>query len=190
MTAIQPGMSVRDSQILELLRAKVDVQRVVEIGAWRSAWTPQHVARMVAEHFTPQRSGKQQPPVQARKPAKPPTPVRPVADCGTIGGYARHKRRKEKPCGPCREARNAYTRQLRAKHAGRSLPPQWALWEPPTYTGAVTDVQLTPARADVLSELCRGFGNASIGRRLGIAPDTVKSHIKDVLAALGARDRT
>ncbi|MCW2899978.1 MAG: hypothetical protein JWO67_2243, partial [Streptosporangiaceae bacterium] len=92
-------------------------QRVVEIGAWRSAWTPQHVARMVAEHITPQRSGKQPPAVQVRKAAKPPSPVRSVADCGTIGGYARHYRRKEESCAPCREARKAYRRQLRADHA-------------------------------------------------------------------------
>lgn len=44
---------------------------------------------------------------------------------------------------------------------------------------------LTPREAEVLYLLALGHANKAIGRRLGIAPDTVKNHLTAVYAVLG-----
>lgn len=49
---------------------------------------------------------------------------------------------------------------------------------------------LTPREHDVLRMLCTGLDNKSIGLRLGVAPGTVKTHVKTLLQKLGARSRT
>ncbi|WP_343629090.1 response regulator transcription factor [Roseateles sp.] len=49
---------------------------------------------------------------------------------------------------------------------------------------------LTPREHDVLRMLCTGLDNKSIGQRLGVAPGTVKTHVKTLLQKLGARSRT
>lgn len=49
---------------------------------------------------------------------------------------------------------------------------------------------LSPRQADVLDGLMRGQTNLEIGERLGIALPTVKVHVRAVLRALGARNRT
>jgi DNA-binding NarL/FixJ family response regulator len=51
--------------------------------------------------------------------------------------------------------------------------------------------RLLPAREfDVLRLLAEGVGNREIGRRLNIAPSTVKSYCARIYERLGARDRT
>jgi DNA-binding NarL/FixJ family response regulator len=42
----------------------------------------------------------------------------------------------------------------------------------------------------VLRALAEGLSNAEIARRIWISPETVKTHVKSILAKLGVRDRT
>lgn len=50
-------------------------------------------------------------------------------------------------------------------------------------------VALTGRQRDVLERMAEGKSNKEIGRDLGIAPDTVKSHVSQVFALLGAVNR-
>jgi DNA-binding NarL/FixJ family response regulator len=49
---------------------------------------------------------------------------------------------------------------------------------------------LTPRETDVIHAMARGNSNRRIAEALLINEDTVKGHVKSVLAKLGARDRT
>jgi DNA-binding NarL/FixJ family response regulator len=42
----------------------------------------------------------------------------------------------------------------------------------------------------VAEQLVRGLANKEIARELQIAPETVKSHVRDIMQRLGARNRT
>ena len=48
---------------------------------------------------------------------------------------------------------------------------------------------LTAREVEVLAEIAAGATNAEISQRLFIAPTTVKTHVKNLLVKLGARDR-
>jgi DNA-binding CsgD family transcriptional regulator len=48
---------------------------------------------------------------------------------------------------------------------------------------------LTPRETDVVRLVCRGAGNREIGRALGIALQTVKTHLEHVYRKLGVRTR-
>jgi DNA-binding NarL/FixJ family response regulator len=61
-------------------------------------------------------------------------------------------------------------------------------WQPPPVT-EVRQVIVTARQADVLNGICAGYSNRRTGHVLGITEDTVKSHVRDLLNALGARDR-
>jgi DNA-binding NarL/FixJ family response regulator len=50
--------------------------------------------------------------------------------------------------------------------------------------------QLSPREIDVLRLIAAGNANKQIAGRLGIAEDTVKSHITNILSKFGANDRT
>lgn len=52
-------------------------------------------------------------------------------------------------------------------------------------------VQLTRRERDVVAELaCDGASNAEIAERLGITEDTVKTVMRNALAAVGSANRT
>jgi DNA-binding NarL/FixJ family response regulator len=52
------------------------------------------------------------------------------------------------------------------------------------------DDALTPREIDVLRLVARGNGNKAIAAQLSLTEETVKSHIRSILAKLGANDRT
>lgn len=49
--------------------------------------------------------------------------------------------------------------------------------------------QLTVREVEVLEHLVYGLGNAEIGERLGISPETVQTHIRNLMAKVGASSR-
>jgi DNA-binding NarL/FixJ family response regulator len=76
---------------------------------------------------------------------------------------------------------------IRAVHAGqRRIPPDLAA-ELADHAG---EDQLSPREIDVLRLIAAGNANKQIAGRLGIAEDTVKSHVTNILSKLGANDRT
>jgi DNA-binding NarL/FixJ family response regulator len=53
-----------------------------------------------------------------------------------------------------------------------------------------TDDALTPREADILRLVASGDANKEIAARLSLTEETVKSHVRNILAKLGANDRT
>ena len=53
-----------------------------------------------------------------------------------------------------------------------------------------TDGKLTPREISVLRLVAAGSANKEIGAQLSLTEVTVKSHVKNILAKLGANDRT
>ena len=49
---------------------------------------------------------------------------------------------------------------------------------------------LSASQQRVAEQLVRGLANKEIARELQIAPETVKSHVRDIMQRLGARNRT
>ena len=76
---------------------------------------------------------------------------------------------------------------IRAVHAGQKrIPPEVAA----ELADHAADESLTSREIDVLRLISTGNANKEIAGRLSIAEDTVKSHITNILAKLGASDRT
>ena len=76
---------------------------------------------------------------------------------------------------------------IRTVHAGRRrIPPEIAA----ELAEHVTDDALTAREVEILKRAAGGSANKAIASQLGISEDTVKSHMKNVLAKLDAKDRT
>ena len=76
---------------------------------------------------------------------------------------------------------------IRAVHAGQKrIPPEVAA----ELAGHATEDQLTSREIAVLRLIATGNANKEIAGQLSIAEDTVKSHVTNILAKLGANDRT
>ena len=76
---------------------------------------------------------------------------------------------------------------IRAIHAGhKRLSPEVAA----EIAEHVSDNALTPREVDVLRLVAGGNANKEIAARLSLTEETVKSHIRNILAKLGANDRT
>ncbi|MFG2298184.1 response regulator [Streptomyces sp. NPDC048603] len=73
----------------------------------------------------------------------------------------------------------AAVRDLAARHSAAARPPA-AAWV----------ARLTDREADVLKLMAGGLSNHEISARLGVGPQTVKTHVAGVLAKTGSRDRT
>lgn len=56
--------------------------------------------------------------------------------------------------------------------------------------GHAEDDELTPRETQVLGHVATGAANRDIAASLGIAEETVKAHMKSILAKLQAKDRT
>jgi DNA-binding NarL/FixJ family response regulator len=76
---------------------------------------------------------------------------------------------------------------IRAVHAGRRrIPPEIAA-EIAEHAG---DDALTEREIEVLSRVAVGSANKQVAAQLYISEETVKAHMKSILAKLGAKDRT
>lgn len=76
---------------------------------------------------------------------------------------------------------------IRAVHAGQKRLSSEVAAEIAEH---VTDDALTPREIDVLRLVAGGNANKEIAARLSLTEETVKSHIRNILAKLGANDRT
>ena len=76
---------------------------------------------------------------------------------------------------------------IRAVHAGQKrLPAEVAA----QIAEHATDDSLTPREIDVLRSVAEGNANKEIAAQLSLSEETVKGHVKNILAKLGANDRT
>jgi DNA-binding NarL/FixJ family response regulator len=76
---------------------------------------------------------------------------------------------------------------IRAVHAGQKrLPPEIAA----EIAEHSTDAVLTPREIDVLRLIAGGNSNKAIASHLSLTEETIKGYIKNILAKLGANDRT
>jgi DNA-binding NarL/FixJ family response regulator len=76
---------------------------------------------------------------------------------------------------------------IRAVHAGKKTLSAEASFELAEHS---TSEALTPSEIDVLRLIAAGNANKQIAEFLSITEDTVKGRVKNILAKLGANDRT
>ena len=76
---------------------------------------------------------------------------------------------------------------IRAVHAGRKAMSPEVTFE---LAAHATDSALTPAEVRVLKLIAQGNSNKEIARELSITEETVKGQVRNILAKLGAKDRT
>jgi DNA-binding NarL/FixJ family response regulator len=76
---------------------------------------------------------------------------------------------------------------IRAVYAGQKRIPTEVAVE---LAGHAADDELTSREIDVLRLIAAGNANKEIASQLGIAEETVKSHVTNILSKLGANDRT
>ncbi|GAB3333355.1 response regulator [Marilutibacter aestuarii] len=76
---------------------------------------------------------------------------------------------------------------IRHVHAGgRRVPPEVA----ESLAAHVGEETLSTREIEVLREVANGNSNKAVARRLGITDETVKAHMKSLMAKLAANDRT
>ena len=83
--------------------------------------------------------------------------------------------------------RKELSETIRAVHAGHKRLSSEAAVEIAEHT---IDDALTPREIDVLHLVAAGNANKEIGAQLSLTEVTVKTHVKNILAKLGANDRT
>jgi DNA-binding NarL/FixJ family response regulator len=76
---------------------------------------------------------------------------------------------------------------IRVVHAGKRLMPREVAER---LSEHFPKAALTPREVEVLSLVAKGLANKEIARQLGTADGTVKMHVQNILAKLGASDRT
>lgn len=83
--------------------------------------------------------------------------------------------------------RDELVRAIRAVHAGKKhIPAEVAQ----RLAEHLASEKLSPRELEVLTHMARGKRNKEIGAELSIAEDTVKMHVKNILAKLEVNDRT
>ncbi len=85
------------------------------------------------------------------------------------------------------ELRKELLETIRAVHAGQKRLSREIAVEIAEHA---TEGALTPREVSVLRLIAAGNTNKEIGARLSLTEVTVKSHVKNILAKLGANDRT
>ena len=83
--------------------------------------------------------------------------------------------------------RNELLEAIRAVHAGKKRVSSEVAAEIAEHS---TDDALTPREVDVLRLVAKGNANKEIAAQLSLTEETVKSHIRNILAKLEANDRT
>jgi DNA-binding NarL/FixJ family response regulator len=83
--------------------------------------------------------------------------------------------------------RNELLETIRAVHAGQRRVSSEVAAEIAEHS---TDDALTPREVDVLRLVAKGNANKEIAAQLSLSEETVKSHIRNILAKLEANDRT
>jgi DNA-binding NarL/FixJ family response regulator len=82
-------------------------------------------------------------------------------------------------------------RAIKAAAAGQvRLPPQASAYLVRELRAPEATDALTERERQVLRLVAQGYSNKEIGRDLQIAEDTVKTHVKHILAKLGVQSRT
>jgi DNA-binding NarL/FixJ family response regulator len=76
---------------------------------------------------------------------------------------------------------------IRAVHSGKKALSAEASYELAEHA---TDEALTPAEVEVLRLIAAGNANKQIAAQLSVTEETVKGRVKNILAKLGANDRT
>jgi DNA-binding NarL/FixJ family response regulator len=76
---------------------------------------------------------------------------------------------------------------IRAVHAGEKRIQTDVAAEIATHTA---DVPLTAREVEVLRLVAAGYANKTISARLALHGETTKTHVRNILAKLGAKDRT
>jgi DNA-binding NarL/FixJ family response regulator len=76
---------------------------------------------------------------------------------------------------------------IRAVHAGKKRLSAEVAAEIAEHA---TDDVLTPREIDVLRLVAKGNANKEIAGKLSVTEETVKGHVKNILAKLGVHDRT
>lgn len=78
-------------------------------------------------------------------------------------------------------------RAIHTVHAGKRLMPPEVAERLSEY---FPQVALTPREVEVLGFVAKGMANKEIAHQLGTASGTIKMHVQNILAKLGASDRT
>ena len=78
-------------------------------------------------------------------------------------------------------------RAVRTVHSGQRYLPQAVAAR---LAEGLARPELTPREIEVLKFVVKGLSNKEIGDRLQMSEHTAKTHLKSILAKLGARDRT
>ena len=76
---------------------------------------------------------------------------------------------------------------IRAVHAGRRYIPREVASELALHA---TDDELSVRELAVLRRVAAGTSNKRVAAQLGLSEETIKSHMKNIMAKLGANDRT
>src|ERR1700678_256808 len=85
------------------------------------------------------------------------------------------------------QLRNELLETIRAVHAGQKRVSSEVAAEIAEHS---TDDALTPREVDVLRLAAKGNSNKEIAAQLSLTEETVKSHLRNILAKLEAKDRT
>jgi two-component system, NarL family, response regulator len=82
--------------------------------------------------------------------------------------------------------RKDFVQAVREVHAGRRfIAPEMAR----ELSAHVIDDVLSPREVEVIAEVAAGGANKQVADRLGVSEETIKTHMKNILAKLGASDR-